>query len=285
MRELKRQLYSCYIGLYKSILLASVQLTIALESPWHYIKNAIKSYEWGEYLKDLDRHDKRCDRFYNAIIICQNNAKPVAPVPVPEPENSMGPGPRNSLHWAVAFGVLAQVVQFVQQKEYPINALTPKKWTAMHLAAEREDMKIIDVLLTADGIDLRIKNDAGRTPLHVAALKNKAKAVKHLLYRDKGLLGCLDNQGRTAFLLAASKGHVNVLKVMKTKGQNFSEVTKGHGWSALHHAADRGDLETVKFLLANGTNKRLKVKGGGRKGMTAREIAEAKAKPEIVAIL
>ena len=85
----------------------------------------------------------------------------------------MGPGPRNPLHWAVAFGVPEQVIHLVQKNEYPINALTPRRYTAVHLAAEQGNTKIMKTLLTVGGLDLRIKNVDGRTPLHIAALHNK----------------------------------------------------------------------------------------------------------------
>ncbi|KAF1829384.1 hypothetical protein BDW02DRAFT_574015 [Decorospora gaudefroyi] len=55
----------------------------------------------------------------------------------------------------------------------PINALTPKRWTAAHLAAEHGDMKIMKLLQSVPGIDFNIKNDDGSTPLHIAALNNR----------------------------------------------------------------------------------------------------------------
>jgi ankyrin repeat protein len=189
------------------------------------------------------------------------------------------------LHWAVAFGVPEQVIHLVQKDEYPINALTPRRYTAVHLAAEQGNTKIMKTLLTVGGLDLRIKNVDGRTPLHIAALHNKVGAVKLLLQRDRWLLGQRDNRGRTAFLLAAQSGHVKVLQALKENGQDMNEATTKNGWTALHLAAENGQLEAVKYLLANGAKKGTKVKAGKREGLTAKQVAEQKKRLEVVALL
>ena len=281
MRDLKRNLHMLYIGLYKSLLLASAQLTISLYGDWQFIKNLMKHYDWEGQMKELDEHHQLCKDYRDEMIARQNDPSPAQP----EKNKLMGPGPRNPLHWAVALGVPEQVIHLIQKDDYPINALTPRKWTATHLAARQGNTKIIKTLLTAGGLDLRIKNDEGRTALYIAALHNRVGAVKLLLQRDRWLLGHRDNRGRTAFLLAVQNGHVNVLAALKENGQNFNESTTKNGWTALHLAAESGQLETVKFLIANGTKKGTKVKAGNREGLTAKQIAEQKKKIEIVAIL
>jgi ankyrin repeat protein len=311
MRDLKRNLHVLYVGMYKSLLLASAQLTISLYGDWQYIKNLMKHYDWEGQIKELDEYHQLCKDYRDEMIARQKDLlitqTPIkvskspdtaqakqklltGPISSPEEQKAeekalMGPSPRNPLHWAVALGVSEQVTYLVQKDEYPINALTPRKWTAAHLAARQGNTKIIKTLLTAPGLDLKIRNDEGRTALHIAALHNKVAAVKLILQRERGLLGHRDNRGRTAFLLAAQKGHVKVLTIMKENGQDFNEATVKEGWTALHLAADNNQLEAVKFLLAGGTKKSTKTKAGNREGLTARQIAEQKRKLEIVAIL
>jgi hypothetical protein len=307
MRDLKRNLHVLYVGMYKSLLLASTQLTISLYGDWQFVKNLMKHYDWEGQIKELDECHQLCKDYRDEMIARQKDLSlaetgqknPTGSAPMPsEPkrltgfesapnhkENSSGPGPRNPLHWAVALGVSEQVTYLVQKEEYAINALTPRKWTAAHLAAEQGSNKIMKTLLTVPGLDLRIRNSDGGTALHVAALHNKVGALKLLLQRDKQLLGQRDERGRTAMLLAAQKGHVKVLTALKEHGQDFNEATSTNGWTALHFAAEGRHLETVKYLLANGSDKTAKIKAGKRKGLTARQIAEQEKKSEVAAML
>jgi hypothetical protein len=281
MRDLKKNLHMLYVGLYKLLLLASAQLTISLYGDWQFVKNLMKHYDWEGQTKELDAHHALCKDYRDEMIARQNDPN----VKQADQKSSMGPGPRNQLHWAVALSVPEQVTHLVQKEEFPINALTPKKWTAAHLAAREGNTKILKTLLTAHGIDLRIKNDEGYTPLHVAALWNKVGAVKLLLERDYELLRLRDNRGWTAFLFAAWEGHIQVLKALKAIGQDLNETTSNSGWTGLHLAAEGGHVETVKYLLDNGTKKWLKITGGKEEGKTAKDIAEQKKKFEVVALL
>ncbi|KAH7087770.1 ankyrin repeat-containing domain protein [Paraphoma chrysanthemicola] len=281
MRDLKRNLHMLYIGMYKTLLLASAQLTISLYGDWQFIKNLMKHYDWVGQIKELDEHHQLCKDYRDEMIARQNDPHYTQPTN----DRPMGPGPRNPLHWAVAFGVPEQVMHLVQKNEYQINALTPRKWTAAHLAAQHGSTKIMKTLLTAGGIDLRIKNKEGHTPLHIAALYNKVGALKLLLQRDRELLGLRDDRGRTAFLLAAQGGHTKVLGALKENGQDFNETTLKNGWTALHLAAENGKVDAVKFLINNGTKKWTKVKAGNREGCTAKQVAEFKKRLNVVAIL
>jgi ankyrin repeat protein len=307
MRDLKRNLHVLYVGLYKSLLRASAQLTISLYGDWQFVKNLAKHYDWEGQIKELDGYHKLCNDYRDEMIARQKDmslaeaeqqkATGLALVslkpkkgtdfvsPPHDKEKAVGPGPRNPLHWAVALGVSEQVTYFVQKEEYAINAFTPKRWTVAHLAAEQGSTKIMKTLLTVPGLDLRIENNDGRTALHIAALHNKVGVLKLLLQRDKQLLGRRDGRGRTAFLLAAQKGHVKILTALKEQGQDFNDATATNGWTALHFAAEGGHADTVQYLLANSSNKATKVKAGNSKGLTARQVAEQKKKLKIVAIL
>lgn len=303
-QTLRQNLHIMYVGLYKAILFASAQLTICLHGgSSQVIRHLFKSYDWEGQMKELDDQEKRCDRLRIEIFAPWNNPstaqdkdkklvssaqpeqkRPTAAAQSKQKQN-MGPAPRNPLHWAAALGVPEQVTYLVQTNEYPINALTPRKWTASHLAARQGNTKIMRTLLTAPGIDLKITNEEGHTPLHIAAIHNRVGAVRLLLQRDHWLLGRWDNKKATACSLAASRGHVHVLAALKENGQDLNEVRTKNGWTALHLAAENGHIEAVKYLLANGAKKEMRLKAGIRAGYTARQIAELSRKLEIVAIL
>lgn len=289
MKDLKRNLHMVYIGLYKSLLLASAQLTIALYGDWQFIKNLMKHYDWEKQVQDLEKEHMMCKE-YRDEMLARQKSKDQHPTQAPASSSQrhkkmMGPAPRNPLHWAVALTVPEQVTHLVQRNEYPINALTPRSWTAAHLAARQGNTKIIKTLLTAPGINLKLVNEQGHTPLHIAALHNRVGAVKILLQRDERLLPIRDNLGRTAFLLAARKGHLDVMKAMKEVRQDLNEVTAKNGWSGLHLAAEQGHVDVVKYLVANGAKKYIKVRDGRRKGLTAKQVAEKEGKMNVLALL
>lgn len=290
MRELKESLQMVYASLYKAIIFASAQLMISLNGDFQWIKNVAKHYDWAGQLETLNKRQHRIEQFMHSKE-WQDALKspPVSKIrpkePKPNPKKAMGPGPRNPLHWAAALGVPEQVAFYVQNNEYPINALTPQSWTAAHLAAREGHTKILRTLMTVPGIDLTIKNREGRTPLHIATIYNQKWAAKVLLERYIKLLGLRDKYDRTAFIIAAEKGHVKILQVLKGFGQNMNETTLRQGWTALHLAAENGKVDTVKWLLENGTKKWTKVKDGPQKGLTAKQIAEQKGKVEVVEVL
>lgn len=280
MQALKQNLRMNYVGLYKSLLFATAQIAISLYSDWQFVKALLKHYDWEGQIGEMVEIDGWCKDFERKI----EKYKPLNDVSNKEEDQkkAMGPGPRNSLHWAVAFALPNDVSRLVASQEYPINALTPQKWTAAHLAARDGHSNILTALLIAPGIDLRIKNKEGSTPLHIAATYGKMTATRHLLHREIRLLNMRDDRGKTAFLIATMKGHVRVLKVLKENGQDFNQTTNKNGWTGLHMAAENGHLETAKFLLESGTKKDTKTKD---KGLTAKQIAEEKKLLELVAIL
>lgn len=282
MQDLKKTLRIVYVGLYKSILFASAQLANFLYGDWKLAKTLMGTYNWKDQLDALTQQFDMCVHYRDEMDARQNAA---ATAPKKDLKKAMGPGCRNPLHWAVALTVPDRVNELISSKEFPINALTPRSWTAAHLAARHGNTKIMKTLLTADGINLKIKNEEGRTPLHIAALNNRVGALKLLLQRNDKLLQIRDNKNRTAFLLAAQKGYVKILEALKENGQNPNEATVKNGWTGLHLAAENGHLEAVKTLLSHGARKDLKTTGGAEKGSTAKQIAERKGKLDVARIL
>lgn len=287
MRELKESLQSVFVSLYKAIIFATAQLMISLNGDFQWFKNVAKHYDWEGQLETLNKRQNRVSQYMHSKE--WQEAMQPSPTHQQQPKrdlkNTMGPGPRNPLHWAAALGVPENVAYYVQNKEYPINALTKQSWTAAHLASREGHTKILKMLLSAPGIDLFIKNREERTPLHITAIYNRKWAAKALLERSPGLLLPRDKWGRTAFIIAAEKGHVEILKVLKGFGQNMNETTVKQGWTALHLAAERGHIEAVKWLAENGTKTSAKVTDGLKKGMTAKQIAEIKGNTAVLEVL
>lgn len=281
MKDMKKSLREDYVEFYKALLFATAQITISIYGDWQFVKNVMKHYDWEGQIKDLSEQHRCCIDAADEIIRREKDPK----VSQLDQKALMGPAPRNPLHVAAAFGLQDRVAQIVQTKEYPINALTPRKWTAAHLAAREGNVEILKTLLTADGIDLRIKNVEGQIPLHIAALHNQAENVRFLIRRDWKSRSLCDDTGRTACTIAASKGYVGVLAVLWEAGQDFNETKSTNGWTSLHLAAERGHLETVQYLLKHGASKNATLSSGRRKGYTAKQIAELQKKPDVAEIL
>ncbi|KAH7386877.1 ankyrin repeat-containing domain protein [Phaeosphaeria sp. MPI-PUGE-AT-0046c] len=281
MRKLKSKMRECYVELHKCLIFATTQITLSIYGDWQFVKNVMKHYDWEGQIKELKKHNERCTECRNEMVARQHDPEFIQP----DQKTLMGPAPRNPLHLAVAFGVPDEVTRLVQTKEYPINALTPRKWTAAHLAAREDNTAILKTLLLAPGLDLRIKNIDGHIPLHVAALHNQAENARFLLRRDYESRSLCDDKGRTACTIAASNGYVGVLAVLWEMGQDFNETKSTNRWSALHLAAEQGHLETVQFLLKYGANKDARLKDGHRKGYTAKQIAMLEKKLDVAEIL
>ncbi len=246
MQKLKQTLRIVCIGLYKGILFSCAELANFFYSDWKAAKLVFRTHDWKHQLEDLDRHFDLYVTYRDEM-----DARPataVVPVVKKDAKKIMGPACRNPLHWAVALGVPERVSELVSSQEYPINALTPKSWTAAHLAARNNNTGILRTLLTAPGIDLTLKEaEHGRTALHVAAVNNRVGNVKVLLERNRMILGIRDARGRTAYHLAAQKGHVKVLEALK--GQDFNEKTEKSEWTGLHFAAENGHVGACRFLV------------------------------------
>ncbi|WAR17571.1 ANKK1-like protein [Mya arenaria] len=69
----------------------------------------------------------------------------------------------------------------------------PSGCTALHLAAHRGDVSIINVLI-ANGAELDVKDDINRTPVLYASLANNTLAVKTLQRAGADMTGCDTNK-------------------------------------------------------------------------------------------
>jgi hypothetical protein len=75
--------------------------------------------------------------------------------------------------------------------------------TALHLAAERDKLAVVMLLLDR-GADVHARSDGGRTPLHLAARSASSSTVETLLERGGADPNARTAKGRTALHYAAS---------------------------------------------------------------------------------
>ncbi|KAK7187126.1 hypothetical protein DPSP01_004053 [Paraphaeosphaeria sporulosa] len=158
------------------------------------------------------------------------------------------------------------------------------RWSALHYCVSRDRLKCLKTLLAFPGIKLDITNTDDRTPLHEAVLKSRTSIVKALA--DKGsAIDTRDKKKRSPFLDAAKAGKGDMVKKLREKGADLNQVSGVNGWSALHEVANKNHIEVARYLVSEGIKLDLKVKGGTRKGLTARGIAEARKSKDVLEFL
>lgn len=178
-----------------------------------------------------------------------------------------------------------ELVKVLQEHGADVNQTTANhKWSVLHMCASNGHLKCLKALLAFPDINVEAQTTDERTPLHEATLKSKVAIVKALC--DKGAkVDVRDKKKRTPFLDAAKAGNLEMVKKLKEKGADINQVSGSHKWSALHEVANGNKVDVAKYLVNEGIKKDLKVQGGTKQGMTAREVAEYRKSKQVLEIL
>jgi uncharacterized protein len=158
----------------------------------------------------------------------------------------------------------------LQQKAVDVNAPAVDGTTALHWAAERDDPRMVEMLLRA-GANARAANRYGVQPLALAAVNGSAAVLELLLNAgadpNPGL-----SPGETAIMAAARTGKVDALKVLAAHGAAI-DTRDAKGQTALMWAAARNNADAVRWLVEAGSDINARTnnppKGGGRYGETS----------------
>lgn len=133
------------------------------------------------------------------------------------------------------------------------------KFLALHIAAGKGYLPVVELLLQLPGIDVNAQDKHGSTALHEAA-KNGRLPIVELLLQHRGTdVNRKDNYGCTALHEASDEGYLRVVELLLRRGRVDINAQDNDGWSALHIAAYKGHLAMVKLLLQHrGINVNLK---------------------------
>lgn len=142
--------------------------------------------------------------------------------------------------------------------------------TALHAAAGRGDLDIIDLLLAA-GADLEARDHEGRTPLFLALRGGHGEAARRLL--DAGADAALvSDAGDTALLEAARSEDEALVRRLLEGGSPVNAVRpEGRRVTALMRAADQGHSPVVRLLLEHGADPAI----ANGEGETALDFADS----------
>lgn len=272
LQDLRKSLRESYVELYQLILYLTAKLVVKLDSPLRVLDNLLGLSDWPAEAAKLAEAENDITKDLNSIHRFHADGMPQQP-------GWMRKG-RNELHQAVSYNLQDKVFDIIQKGQIDVNARTAAGWTALSLAAEKGYMKIVAMLLAVKGVDLNSCNNNGKTALHVAALQNQVQTVR-MLVSTGAEVDVRDKNGRPAFIDAAGLGFFEVIKILRggrrgdgIGGAKINQRTAANGWTALHEAVSQDQVETSRWLVQQGIDKNIKISGGTRKGLTAKELAQ-----------
>lgn len=159
-----------------------------------------------------------------------------------------------ALHHAAETGFDDMVPQLLRNGVNP-NSYNPRGWAALHLAVDRRNQKMIELLIE-NGANIEKETDRdGNTALTLAILKGYENMVRLLL--EKGADMERVGAEESPLLLASNTGHEGIFRLLLSYGANVQRVD-GEGMTVLHRACVHKAGNIVKLLLGGKHSDHLK---------------------------
>lgn len=138
-------------------------------------------------------------------------------------------------------------------------------YTGLMLALQEGSMKVFDVLLNAESLDIEAKARNGDNALMIASYKGNKPAVEALLAKDAEV----NRPGWTALHYAAAIGNNEIVRLLLGHSA-YIDAESPNKTTPIMMAARGGHILTVKLLLDEGADATLK----NELGMSAIDFAE-----------
>ncbi len=147
-----------------------------------------------------------------------------------------------------------------------VNVADDDGWTALHIAAHRQNRELIRLLLEHPDIDVNARNKWRSTPLMMAANSGNLDIVELLLRHPMILVDLqADYYGRTALIETAVKGHAHIARCLVSYGANVNVSDKTGRSTALIEAIKNNHVDIAIYLLRTGavdfSNRELRLQG------------------------
>lgn len=158
---------------------------------------------------------------------------------------------RTPLHWAVEVQN-PLLVHLLLIAGAPLNDQDDNGSSALHLAAEFGDIKIVQELLSRPGTFVNSRDVSGRTPLHYAVLQEDPHVVRALI-AARTIIDAQDIDGATPLHDAAAYGTQGILQALiQSIPPAALDKTDNRGRTPLLVALENGNRYAVSLLLALG---------------------------------
>lgn len=238
---------------------------------------------WGDHARDTQ--DPETVNFALTFLGQKANLLSAAQViDFIEDDNSI-----SALWLAAHFGLCTVVDRLLSTRP---DALTETMYgeTAMHTAADRGHLSVVDRLCSEPDIEPDLTGDVMRTPLSLAAENGHHAVVQRLLFTSKvdpdSKTASAFYQGRTPLSWAAGNGHEETVRNLLATGkvEVDSTITAGSyfGRTPLMWAAAHGHPDVVELLLDQGKANPALEDGDGR---TALSYAAQNGHEKVVQLL
>ncbi len=149
-------------------------------------------------------------------------------------------------------GDIATVRALIKQKA-DVNAAQGDGSTALHWAAQKDDVELAKTLLAAGAsVKARTRLNSA-TPLFMAAHNGNA-AMIDLLLKSGADPNDVDDHGTTALMMAAAAGNPDAVSALINAGAGVNAREGAHGQTALMFAAALGRADAIRVLTAHGAD-------------------------------
>jgi ankyrin repeat protein len=150
---------------------------------------------------------------------------------------------------AVEKGDKHAVQALLAEKTTDVNAARADGSTALQWAAHRDDVALVDTLLSAKA-DVKAANRFGVSPLSLAAENGNAAILDRLLKAGADPNTALPG-GETALMTAARNGKADAIKTLLVHGANVN-ARDARGQTPVMWAADRNNADAIRMLVEFG---------------------------------
>jgi ankyrin repeat protein len=139
------------------------------------------------------------------------------------------------------------------QQKVDVNAAQGDGMTALHWAATKSDLKIVQMLLQSGANVKATTRINAQTPLFMACKSGNAPTVEALLKASSDA-NALDVRDTTPLMMAAASGNAEAVELLLAHGAAVNAKEAAHGQTALMFAAALNRDAAIKVLLAHGAD-------------------------------
>lgn len=147
-------------------------------------------------------------------------------------------------------------VRALLKQNVDVNAAQGDGSTALHWAADQDDLEIAKLLLAAGANVKAVTRLESVTPLHMAAKSGSAPMID-LLLKSGAEANAADGNGATPLMLASASGNPDAVKLLLDRGAQVNAKDTAHGQTALMFAASLNRADAIRVLMDHGADAKI----------------------------